>query len=179
MEKRNFALVTLAQRGKRPPKQTLQRIVQLAQIRPFRPVTVNLNWFFTFGDRIIYSCSGGFGPTWKETIGADIVEDRATTTNTTIPTCHSQLRFVSYISFLSSSYGCAKMRCKDAVLPACYYFPRAAVCLIFSILACFDSESTHTHTSGQVLVLLVVEAGINCAAATLCSNNSTDAVSCM
>ena len=38
------------------------------------------------------------------------------------------------------------MRCKDAVLPACFYFPRAAACLIFSILACFDSESIHTHT---------------------------------
>ena len=48
LEHRNSALVTLAQRGKRPPKQTLQRIVLPPQILQFQLVTVNLDWLFTF-----------------------------------------------------------------------------------------------------------------------------------
>ena len=44
-EQRNSALVTLAQRGKRPPKQTLQRIVLPPQILQVQLVTVNLDLF--------------------------------------------------------------------------------------------------------------------------------------
>ena len=47
-------------------------------------------------------CFGDLSPTWKEAAEADIAEDSATTTNTTSPTSHSQLRFVS------CSYGGAK-----------------------------------------------------------------------
>ena len=102
-------------------------------------------------------CIGDFSPTWKEAAEADIAEDSATTTNTTIPTSHSQLRFVIYICFVQL------WRCKDAVLPACFFFPRAAACLILACLITFICRSaafhthTQTHTSGQVLVLLVVE----------------------
>ena len=50
---------------------------------------------------------------------------------------------------------------RDAVLPACFFVPRASACLILACLITFFCRPaafhTHTHTSGQVLVLLVVE----------------------
>ena len=54
------------QRGKRPPEQKLQTMVR--------------------GHRIMYFCSGRFGPTWKEATGAEIADDGYTIV--------SQVRFV-------------------------------------------------------------------------------------
>ena len=105
-------------------------------------------------------CIGDFSPTWKEAAEADIAEDSATSTNTTIPTSHSQLRFVIYICFVQL------WRCKDAVLPACFFFPRAAACLILACLITFICRSaafhTHTHFRPGVGLARGREAGTGC-----------------
>ena len=49
-------------------------------------------------------CFGDLSPTWKEAAEADIAEDSATSTNTTIPTSHSQLRFVPHIFVWGSCF---------------------------------------------------------------------------
>ena len=55
-------------------------------------------------------CFGDLSPTWKEAAEADIAEDSATTTNTTIPTSHGQLRLVIYICFAQL------WRCKNLLM---------------------------------------------------------------
>ena len=124
------ALVTLAQRGKRRPKQTLQRIV-LPPLQPQLQVVSevfadNISSMHTTQPQLqrvsqvkLVICMQRCGPSGMFLLSA----------------CFGMFDFGMFKYFLLSPAAFhTHTLCKDAVLPACFFFPRASACLILACL---------------------------------------------